>query len=357
MQMINKEYLYQPPIKETDILWRDVHDEMFDIYGIYNAETSEKFYRIPSEISVKVSKDVHELNDNTAGGRIRFQTDSPYIAIRVEMPEPILRPHVPQISTAGFDLYCLDSDDMRHMGTFMYISPEEDNYVYESIIYTRKTGICDFVINMPNSSGFEKLEIGLKADATLMHGKPYRNKKPVVFYGSSITQGGCASRPGNAYQNFLSRKFNMDYTNLGFSGSCKGEKVMVDYLATLEMSVFVSDFDHNEDDIQKLEVAHMNLYKTVRSAHPDIPYLIMTRPDTDLEYNWCEARAAVLHKTYEYALENGDKNVYFIYGEELFEGDERSSCTVDGIHPNDLGFYRMSQRVAKEFEKFIEKII
>ena len=165
----------------------------------------------------------------------------------------------------------------------------------------------------------------------------------MVYYGSSITQGGCASRPGNIYQNILSRELNMDYFCMGFSGSAKVEKEIADYMAGLEMCAFVSDYDYNAPSVEHLERTHFALYEAIRNKNPELPYIMITLPSKGI--NEAVSRRKIIMESYIKALDRGDKNVYFIDGGSLFAGDEYDNCTVDGCHPNDLGFYRMARGI------------
>ena len=167
-----------------------------------------------------------------------------------------------------------------------------------------------------------------------------RFDKPIVFYGSSITQGGVASRPGNAYTAIASRRLCCDHINLGFSGSAKGESEIAEYIAGLDMKAFVYDYDHNAPNSEHLRLTHEKLYRRIRESHSDIPYIMISKP-TGYEHD--RVRRAIIMDTYRNAVNDGDENVYFLDGATLFVGDEREACTVDGCHPNDLGFYRFAK--------------
>jgi hypothetical protein len=210
----------------------------------------------------------------------------------------------------------------------------------------------EIIIHFPLYSNVCDLFIGLSRDSEILAAPLYRVEKPVVFYGSSVTQGGCASRPGTCYQGFLSRWLDFDYINLGFSGSARGEDEMADYIASLDMSVFVCDYDYNAPSAEHLEKTHEKLFMKVRAAHPDLPIILVTRPKP----HYCEGEDLncfeVIKKTYENALARGDKNVRFIDGRTMFEfaGTEG---TVDSVHPTDLGFLSMAKRIAEDLKTFL----
>ena len=338
---IDSNFRIETELKEKDIAWRDAKEDIFVKYGIVKSD--EDYIRMPREVAKSVSKGVAGLCENTSGVRIRLCTDSPYIAIKAVFPYLTRFPHMPLSGTGGFDLYREAGGQQSFVGA--YIPPVEKDKGFEGIVYTNNTSgkALNYILNFPSYNAVTKLYIGLKEGSSIETPDSYMNEKPVVFYGSSITQGGCASRPGNIYQNFLSRALNMDYLCLGFSGNAKGEKEIAEYMAELQMCAFVSDYDYNAPDSEHLKRTHFALYETVRNKNPELPYIMITHPNKGI--NEAVSRRKVIMESYIKALDRGDKNIYFIDGDSLFAGNEYDSCTVDGCHPNDLGFYRMAEGI------------
>jgi len=122
---------------------------------------------------------------------------------------------------------------------------------------------------------------------------------------------------------------------------------MAQYIAGREMSVFVCDYDHNAANAEHLQATHYSFYEVIREKYTEIPYVMITKPDFRRNPQTNAVRRDIIKASYEKAWENGDRNVYFIDGETFFAGDCCMSCTVDGTHPNDLGFYRMSNIIGK----------
>ncbi len=342
-------------IERNDIEWHEVTEKEFSIYGlyqdaIYNKDKPE-FMRMPKEIADKVNDGVSALNKNTAGGRLRFITDSPYIAIR-HCGTPTNFPHMPLTGTSSFDIYVSENGLPKFKGCF--VSPSDfcnNKFEYESDKELGEKKERDITINFPLYSDVDSLQIGIVKDSVLKKSLEYGIKTPIVFYGSSITQGACATRAGNTYQGFLSRKFDFDYINLGFSGSAKGEQIMADYINTLDMSAFVFDYDHNAPDAEHLRKTHFKFYEKIRDKHPCLPIIFMSMPTFE-DNSWADNRRNVIEESFDKAKKNGDKNLYYINGNTLFGDDARDCCSVDGIHPNDLGFYRMAKALEPIFEKF-----
>ena len=204
----------------------------------------------------------------------------------------------------------------------------------------------------------ETLEIGLKPGAKIGAPQPYRNYDPIVIYGSSIVHGTAATRPGMIYPSILSRELNMDIRNLGFSGQAKGEPAIAEWMAALPMSVFVCDYDHNAPTVEHLAATHYPLYEMIRAKNPDVPYIMITRPDywtaiRGFEDNLC--RRDVIMRSYLRAREAGDRNVYFIDGLSFNSAPHQYEMSVDACHPNDAGFVRMADSIATVIRHALEK--
>ncbi len=352
ISLVDRNFAIEPTVTKEDIVWHDVKEEAFDIYGLYDPKNTYPFYRLPPEVAAQANSGVHALAYNVAGGRIRFRTDSPYIAVRIVYDSIAQFGHMPRSGTSGIDIYRYEDGTYTYLRTA--IPQAGDTEGYERLIYeTSSCNDTEYVLNLPLYNSMSALYIGLQKDAHVEHGSSYRDILPVVYYGSSITQGGCASRPGNAYQAYISRRFDVDFVNLGFSGSCRAEPAMSEYIGNLPMSVFVYDYDHNAPSLEYLKETHLRFYLEFRQHQPDTPIIMVSRPNI-LPEEIPDKRTAVVRETYDYAVAHGDKNVVFIHGYDLFGDDCRDSCTVDGCHPNDLGFFRMAKVIGNALEPYLK---
>ena len=342
----DKNLKVETKIEQEGLKFYNALSEPFKIYGIYMEDG--KFRRLPEKVAESVSNGVWILHANTAGGRVRFRTNSSYVAINVKMGEIGKMPHFPLAGSAGFDVYRNDGNGEEYVRTLIPPFGVEDGY--ESLISFDDEVMRDVTINFPLYSEVEELYIGLDENAVVEAPTPYIDKKPMVYYGSSITQGGCASRPGNCYQGYICRTFNCDYINLGFSGNAKAEDNMIDYIKKLDMSIFVYDYDHNAPSVEHLKNTHEKMFKAIREAHPDIPIILMSAPIWNPSGDWKERRD-IVEQTYKNALAAGDKNVYFVDGKALMSLCENNG-TVDNCHPTDLGFYSMARVLAFMIEKY-----
>lgn len=350
---VDSNFKIETNLKETDIRFFDITDKSnnIDVYGFHNPKETGELVRVPLEIAQKANDGVVYLHNFSAGGRVRFKTNSKYIAVKAEYSKADKMSHMPLSGSAGFDLFEKVNDKTFYITT---LRPDV-NIInsYEGINYFEDNLLRDIEICLPLYASVKKLYIGVQESSEMVKAEKYKFDIPVVFYGSSITQGGCASKPGNCYQGFISRALNCNYINLGFNGSARGEDVMADFIAEHEMSAFVYDYDHNAPDIEHLRATHKKFFDRIRAKHKDLPIIMMSKPGYDKNKSDSIQRRDAIYQTYIDAVNDGDKNVYFIDGYSLFLGDERDACTVDGVHPNDLGFYRMAKPVTRLLQEVL----
>ena len=298
---------------------------------------------MPLAVAQSVSGGVAGLCGNASGGRVAFETDSPFVVIVAEMKNVGKMPHFTTLGSCGFDLYA----DGRFYQSFVPDYGISDGYA-GTIQFLRKH-TRRLLMHFPLYSEVVALHIGLAPDSMIGAYHPYEAKLPIVYYGSSITQGGCASRPGNAYPALIAQMNQIDFVNLGFSGNARGETAMASYIAGLPMSAFVLDYDHNAPDTEHLRATHAAFYATIRQAQPHIPVVIVTRPDFDGSDDTVPRRS-IIYETYRQAFLNGDP-VQFVDGGSMWDDLSRGAATVDGCHPNDLGFYLMAHSIGSALEK------
>lgn len=322
-----------------------ITDAPLKIYGLAVKDREKRhFWKLPPEALEQFPRYSY-LGRRAAGGRVRFCTDSGSLAVRMTLAQTKEDINIPLSGSAGADIYLGRGRESRFLG---YIAPNihvmEEITVEKTFEKARKMEIV--TVNLPRNDHLLSMEIGIEEGALMEEAPEYSIAKPIVFYGSSITEGGCASRAGNAYTSILSRLLDADYVNLGFSGSARGEAEFARYIAGLEqMSVFVYDYDHNAPDAEWLEKTHEPFFKIIREKHPQVPVVMLSRPDTDKDLEDAARRREVIYRTYCNAQRNGDEKVWFLDGGQMFGTAGRSECTVDGTHPNALGFMRMAEYI------------
>ncbi|MBE6636129.1 MAG: hypothetical protein E7617_08070 [Ruminococcaceae bacterium] len=353
---IDKNMIAAETIGDREVVWYNVEQAPFSIHGLIKGEGDEYFHRVPDAVAEATNPGVHKLARESAGGRVRFSTDSPYIAVRARFRVVGRSVHIPLIANAGFDLYVDGEFGSRYIKEFRMVIDMTDRY--EQLIDLEGSALRSYTVNFPIHSVVEMLEIGLKPGSALGAPRPYRDIAPMTVYGSSIVHGTGSSHPGAAYPSIISRDLNIDYRNMGFSGVARGEAAIAEWLAQQPTSVFVCDYDHNAPNAEHLMKTHYRFYEIIREKNPELPYIMITRPN----YWTCVAqreeildRRDVIMRSYLRARENGDRNVYFIDGMSLHTGPRQYESTIDGVHPNDLGFVRMAESIGALVRHILEK--
>ena len=287
----------------------------------------------------------------TAGGVVRFRTDSPVIGVRGRLAGYYNSPTHSKRLSAGFDLYRGNAPEMRFLGP-RYI----ENAVTECELsweIATTNSMADYSIYLPTFCSFFELEIGIAEDAVLESPTPRRHGKGVAFYGSSITNCGGAGRPGMLYPAIIGRMLDVETINIGFGGRCFGDLCVADAVAKLDIAAFVLEYDHNAKSPEFLRQTHEPFFRHFRELRPELPVLLISRADGDFSCEEIRERRAIITRTWLNAYESGDRHVEFLDGETIFAGEIREDCTSDTCHQNDLGERLMAERIADRLKRMI----
>jgi len=338
------------PASDT-ITWHMVSD-----WGVEGRPWSDvnRFYdRLPGRAESIVRSQVWSLSRHSAGMSCRFVTDAPEVQIRYTLLLPDLAlPHMPATGVSGTDMYTLSATgEWRWIATLL---PRETR-VFGSLIRGMESGKRTYMLHLPLYNGIDSLEIGVTMGA-FFEPVPPRTEKPIVFYGTSIMQGGCASRPGMAIPAIIGRRMDIPVVNLGFSGNGRMEPEIAHLLAELDPAVYVIDCLPNLT-VQQTAERTEPFVRILREARPSTPILLVedrvspnafALPDKMREHR---DRHAALRTTFEKLQTAGMKELYYLEGEKLLGED--GEATVDGSHPTDLGMLRY----ATSYERALRTIL
>jgi hypothetical protein len=300
---------------------------------------------------------VDVLADCCAGGQLRFITNSATIAIDAEFETSHTMDHMTPVGQLGFDCYTGECGNMLYAATSMFDAKSSAYIVPLFADIGREERI--FTINFPlYNSPLKKLQIGFEPEATVV---PVTcSDKKIVVYGTSITQGGCASRPGMCYTNILSRMINAEFINLGFSGSGKGEPVVMETIASInDMDLLVIDYEANiNNDIYENLPRAINV---IRNIQPELPILILSRIGYGQENIRPQSRVSAIKRRdfqRDFVAErkiSGDKNIEFFDGRTLLGAGDAGECAVDGCHLTDAGFIKMAEGLCKTLNSYMNE--
>ncbi|AXI11216.1 hypothetical protein CUC15_17225 [Oceanobacillus zhaokaii] len=328
------------------IEWHDPKNYPFQVSGFAWFDQEKEYRRMPSRPKTELPLCVNELANCTSGGQIRFKTDSGRLVIKTRLSGVADIGHMAATGQSGFDIYIGEPGKQHYLATAI---PPIHEKTYEASIWdftNTSSQLREVTINLPLYQGVEELLIGIDPDAIIEEPTPYISKKRVLFYGTSITQGGSASRPGMSYTNILSRRFQLEFINLGFSGSGKGEREVAIAIRDIENpACLVIDYEANVTP-EEYETTLVSFIEIYREQHPFVPIMVMSQiphamdilPERNLE---TMRRRNHSKKVVELFKQNGDTRIGFVDGSKLL-GMRWHEGTVDGVHPNDYGFMKMA---------------
>ncbi len=337
---------------EKDLLWYDV--KHLDLEGKAFADTKAYYDRLPAKAEGIVRAPVWSLSQHSAGLCVRFTTDATAIQARWKLTSPKLAmPHMAATGVSGLDLYVKSDKGWRWLG----VGQPKDQLNTAILAAGIPAGTREYMVYLPLYNGVSSVEIGIARDKFLAKGPAYpKDHKPIVFYGTSITQGGCASRTGMVHTAILGRRLGYPVVNLGFSGNGRMEPEVIQFIAQIDASVYVIDCLPNMAPKEVAEKAEP-LVRMLQKAKPSTPILLVEDRNYDNGHLLPGPKQrnrdsqAALKAAFERLTKAGVKGVHYLEGAHLL-GDDNEG-TVDSSHPTDLGFLRQ----ADAFEKALRPIL
>jgi len=308
-----------------------------------DAERKKIYDRLPAEAEGKVPAPVWNLSRHSTGMAARFKSNATAVHVRYKLTSANLAmPHMPATGVSGADLYARDE---KGQWRWVNVVKPDKQQMHATLIQGMPEGDREFMLYFPLYNGMEKMEIGVNEGASFEGLAPRPEKEAILFYGTSITHGASASRPGMCHPAILGRRFDRPVINLGFSGNGKMDASVGEFLARLSPAVFVIDCLPNMDARMVTERC-VPLVKQLRASRADIPIvLVEDRRNTNswiqpVRYAHHTANHAALKASYEQLKAEGVAGLFYIEGDALL-GDDSDGAT-DGSHPNDLGFFRQA---------------
>jgi hypothetical protein len=338
---------------EPEWRWLTPQSSELEIDGLpFFGQNAGEFHRLPTASQAKFPPPVWNLAKSPSGGRIRLRTDAASVAVRLEYPSPPNMANMHAFGQTGVDLYM----DGAYWATATADKEAKEGKIYEHVYCSdRPHAWRDATLYLSLYKPVKVLAVGVNSSARLEKPAPFAVPKPVVFYGTSITQGGCASRPGMSYQAILGRMLNLDFVNLGFSGNGKGEPDVAAAVAQIDASCFVLDFAQNNGTVALLSQVYAPFLETLRRAHPQTPILAITPIFSTREItgqNENEGMRSHIRQVISKRIGDGDRNLQLTEGTDLL-GVSRGDGLVDGTHPNDLGFQWMAEGLAPRLRRML----
>lgn len=329
-------------VDANGVRWID--GKYLPIEGRWNLDETENYYcRLPDSLTTNVNAGVRGMRVHTSGMQFRFRTDSSFLFIRMKSLNGWhAMPHMTEVGTSGWDVYRYDTTAKA----WRFVA---SNHGYRDVagrpgwrekrIDWTPGNAC--IINLPLYNGVAGFELGIDAQAKIEAVGPRASgvEKPVVFYGTSITHGGCSSRPGLGWVNIVGRDLDVPVFGLGFSGSGVMEYELSDVISRIDASCYVLDCLWNmslkEKDRPKraVETNYEKFIRNLRAKRPNVP--IVMAEQCDVYCGGPNDKDQFIRKLYEKLIAEGWKNLVYLPKDKMYPNDFEG--TVDGCHPNDLG--------------------
>jgi len=338
---------------KSQIVYHDA--SIFPLLGKATQSTATRYERLPDSLKNISRKPLWELGQNSAGLALRFSSNSTTIAAKWDVLLNRNMNHMTPTGIKGLDLYCLQD------GKWVFVNSGRPSGKENTatIISNMKPEKCEYLLYLPLYDGVTSMAIGVDSLSDISQPTidlPIR-KKPLVFYGTSIMQGGCASRPGMAHTNILSRWFNREIINLGFSGNGQLDLEIAEVIANVDASMYILDFVPNATVEQMKELAD-KFYTIIRTRHPETPILFVEDPifthsrfDQRIA-NEVKRKNETINTFFQSLKNRGEKNIYFLSSKNMIGSD--GEATVDGIHFTDLGFMRYAELLYPVIKKHMK---
>jgi hypothetical protein len=317
--------------------------------------------RLPVSYKDKVRQPVWDLSKSSAGITVRFHSNSTSINLKWTVLNDFDMPHMASTGIKGIDLYTKYNNKWRYVTTAGAIvglkkhqnkSKPLDSISEFELIKNMTPEFREYKLFLPLYDGVTKLEVGIDPTASIEKASP-SSVKPIVFYGTSITQGGCASRPGMAHTSIISRRLDVECINYGFSGNGRMETPIVELISEISASFYVIECLQNMDSDQVKQRVRP-LVETIRKKHPLTPIVLvenmmykMAFLDQTLQDELIQENLT-LKNEFDKILKSGDQNIFYVKDNLL---DDEG--TVDGVHFTDLGFLRYADYLLKNFKEFM----
>ena len=324
------------------VVWYNA--KLLGVEGKGWTDTESYYDRLPVKAKETVRKPVWGLSHCSAGMQIRFATNAKHIKVRWTLTKSELAlPHMPATGVSGIDLYYRDkSGNLRFSGNGR---PQHVSNTASFQLPPSK----EYLLYLPLYNGVKLVEFGIPEGKTLSRLLPARLLRPIVFYGTSITQGGCASRPGMATTSIVSRKLGIPVINLGFSGNGQMEQELADLLCDLDPAVYVLDTIWNMSP-EMVSKRVEPFIKKLRKARPVTPILLVE--DSSIK-NLPTPKGDILREIHAKLTAAGDVNLYLLSNIGMLGED--GEATVDGCHFSDLGMFRQASTFTKHLELIFKK--
>jgi len=309
-----------------------------------------RYDRLPFSYKNIVRKPVWDLSKSSAGLSIRFLSNSTTISVKWKILNDFTMNHMAETGIKGVDLYYKNDNGWQYINTGRPQGIDNDYLLVDNMT----ENLREFKIFLPLYDGVKNIEVGINSTSLIRKVKE-NTKKPIIFYGTSITQGGCASRPGMAHTNIISRKLDIDVVNFGFSGNGRMEQPIAELISETEPLFYVIECMPNMISAENISKTTIPLVNTIKKKNPDTPILFVDHFDFSFSVldnqvkKYTDSMNTALKTEFKKMVDNGYENIFHLESKNALGSDYEG--TVDGVHFTDLGFIRYADFLIERFKE------
>ncbi|MCB9784241.1 MAG: hypothetical protein H6751_14855 [Candidatus Omnitrophica bacterium] len=338
---------------EETMEWHDVGEPGIQICGLpFFAANDDEWWRFPQDSAKNIPDYVWETSKASSGARLRFRTDSSRLALRMEWISIAENDNLHRYGAAGLDAY-VDGEYLRTVVPPSLVVHELDLF---SGVTKKERDIC---LYLPLFSVVKVIGLGINEGSNLASPEPFTLPDPVVFYGTSITHGGCAARPGLSYPAIACRDLNLDFVNFGLNGCGRGEAEVAKILARVKAACFVLDYSQNNPSAESLKNNYAPFIRILRKAQPEVPIICVTPIYWTPELSGTEGPS--IHEELRQVIRDavsalrgeGIEGLFLVEGNRDMLSPEKGDGLTDGLHPNSLGFHYMARGISKHLSEIL----
>jgi lysophospholipase L1-like esterase len=356
IEELDKNLALKPARRGDGMRWLRPGEARMAVRGLAWWEENEgRFYRLPLRAEGTVPAPVWELCQSTAGGQVAFRSDTPRLDVRVTTRAITHMAHMPLSASNGLALYAGAPGTLRYWGSAI---PDQESPSFSRTLFEAlPKKMREFRLHMPLYKELDDLELGVARGARILPPSPLALPRPVVFYGTSITQGGCASTAGSDFVSTVGRRLNLDVVNLGFSGNGLGHPEVAELMTEIDASLYVLDYAAN---VQAAEMRRTlpKFVRILQEGRPGTPILLITAlcyatyDFNDATRERHEVTRDAIMEFYARQRRKGDRTIHLADGFDLmpFGAD---ALTVDGGHPSEHGFQVMAERLIPHLSRIL----
>lgn len=330
---------------EDPVAWIDIDPSDDYVGGLCFNKSNKNFHRLEDDQDYR--ENLQALSTNTSGEFVEFKTDSKLIRINAKVSSAAYMSHMTAVGTIGFDLYAKVDGVYRFMNVTKVNRAE---YTCDLMNYMQ--GEHEYLLYFPLYINVLSVKLGVTPNCNFSFVNRDPSKPKIIFYGTSILQGGCACRSGMSMSNIFQRHHpEYEVYNFGFSGNAHCDVLFATRLGLIK-NVKYMYLEIEMNNGQYLKQRFEPFLTELKKQMPNTRMVLYSRfPNaqiyvhSDLAFDTDDLRAYQKKVFKKYFPDGIFRDGAKVFAHLDYEG------TVDGAHLTDYGFNEWEKDCSKVLKK------